>query len=138
MRIEQVLTNLISNAVKFTPAEGTVTVLGEDLGDRIRMAVRDTGIGIPKEEQEKIFQRFYQVDSSATRSYRGAGLGLTICKFIVEYHRGRIWVESEEGKGSTFYFELPKELPKDEDLVIDFTTPIRRRRAGGENEFHHR
>jgi len=138
MRIEQVLTNLISNAVKFTPAEGTVTVLGEDLGDRIRMAVCDTGIGIPKEEQEKIFQRFYQVDSSATRSYRGAGLGLTICKFIVEYHRGRIWVESEEGKGSTFYFELPKELPKDEDLVIDFTTPIRRRRAGGENEFHHR
>ncbi|MBC7235780.1 MAG: GAF domain-containing protein [Chloroflexi bacterium] len=127
MRIEQVLTNLISNAIKFTPAGGSITVSGEDLGDQVRMWVRDTGIGIPKEEQGRIFQRFYQVDGGATRSYTGTGLGLTISKFIIEYHHGRIWVESEEGKGSTFYFVLPKKLPQDENLVIDFTTPARRR-----------
>ena len=126
MRIEQVLTNLISNAIKFTPAKGLITLAAVDRGDRLQVSVKDTGIGISKEEQENVFQRFYQVDSSATRSYRGAGLGLTICKFIVEYHHGRIWVESTEGKGSTFYFELPKELPKDDALVIDFTIPAER------------
>ncbi|MBN1401561.1 MAG: GAF domain-containing protein [Anaerolineae bacterium] len=126
MRIEQVLTNLISNAIKFTPEKGSVTVMAEDLGDQVQVSVRDTGIGIPKEEQPQIFQRFYQVDSSATRSYRGAGLGLTICKFIIEYHHGTIWVESELGEGSTFSFVLPKELPQDQELVIDFTTPVRR------------
>jgi len=127
MRIEQVLTNLITNAIKFTPEEGSVTVLAADFGSQVRVAVKDTGIGIPEEEQARIFERFYQVDGSATRAYRGAGLGLTICKFIVEYHHGRIWVESKEGEGSTFSFVLPKELPKDEALVIDFTTPARRR-----------
>ncbi len=69
------------------------------------------------------------MDSGATRAYRGAGLGLTICKFIVEYHHGRIWVESEEGQGSSFRFVLPKRLPKDEDLVIDFTIPAGRPQA---------
>lgn len=130
MRIEQVLINLVSNACKFTPAEGRVTITAEDLGEWVQVSVTDTGIGIPKAEQAKIFQRFYQVDSGATRAYRGAGLGLTICKFIVEYHRGRIWVESEEGQGSTFRFVLPKKLPKDEDLVIDFTIPAGRPKAG--------
>ncbi len=122
-RIEQVLTNLVSNGCKFTPAGGSVTVSAEDLGDQVRVAVRDTGIGIAEGEQQRVFQRFHQVDGSATRSYRGTGLGLTICKFIVEYHHGRIWVESTEGQGSTFYFVLPKMLPSNEDLVIDFTTP---------------
>jgi signal transduction histidine kinase len=126
MRIEQVLTNLVSNAIKFTPAEGAITIAAVDLGERVQVSVSDTGIGISEEEQKNVFERFYQVDSSATRSYRGAGLGLTICKFIVEYHHGEIWVESKEGEGSTFYFALPKELPKDEALVIDFTTPARR------------
>jgi len=126
MRIEQVLTNLVSNAIKFTPAKGAITIAAVDLGERVQVSVRDTGIGIPEDEQKNVFERFYQVDSSATRSYRGAGLGLTICKFIVEYHHGEIWVESKEGEGSTFYFALLKELPKDEALVIDFTTPARR------------
>ena len=121
MRIEQVLTNLVSNAIKFTPEEGTVTISGRDLGKEVLVCVTDTGIGIPKEEQARVFQRFYQVDGSVTRSYRGAGLGLTICKFIVEYHHGRIWVESQVGRGSTFSFVLPKELPQETDLVIDFT-----------------
>jgi len=127
MRIEQVLTNLISNAIKFTPANGAVSVLARDIGEQVQISVQDTGIGIPEAEQAKVFQRFYQVDSSATRSYRGTGLGLTICKFIVEYHHGRIWVESQEGQGSTFHFVLPKQLPKDEALVIDFTIPATRR-----------
>lgn len=128
MRIEQVLTNLVSNALKFTPAQGRVTISATDLGDEVRVSVSDTGIGISEQEQSRVFRRFYQVDSGATRSYRGAGLGLTICKFIVEYHHGRIWVESKVGVGSTFHFVLPKRLPKDEDLVIDFTIPAARRR----------
>jgi len=132
MRIEQVLTNLVSNAIKFTPAGGSIWVLAEDAGDQVHVAVKDTGIGIPEEEQDKIFQRFYQVDSSVTRAYRGAGLGLTICKFIVEYHHGRIWVESKVNVGSTFHFTLPKILPKDEALVIDFTIPAERREASQE------
>jgi PAS domain S-box-containing protein len=127
MRIEQVLTNLVSNACKFTPAGGSVTIEGQDLGNQVRIAVRDTGIGIPKEEQTRIFQRFYQVEGGATRSYTGTGLGLTISKFIVEHHYGRIGVESEEGEGSTFFFVLPIKLPQDEDLVIDFTRPTQRR-----------
>ena len=127
MRMEQVLTNLMTNAIKFTPAEGSVCVSAMDVGNQVRVSVRDTGIGIPEEEQARVFERFYQVDGGPTRSYRGAGLGLTICKFIVEYHHGRIWVESKEGEGSTFFFVLPKELPKDEAMVIDFTTPAERR-----------
>ena len=127
MRIEQVLTNLVSNACKFTPAGGSVTIEAQDFGNQVRIAVRDTGIGIPQEEQARIFQRFYQVEGGATRSYTGTGLGLTISKFIVEHHYGRIGVESEEGEGSTFFFVLPIKLPQDEDLVIDFTRPTQRR-----------
>ncbi len=136
MRIEQVVTNLVSNAIKFTPAEGSIRIFAEEAGEQMHVTVKDTGIGIPEEEQDKIFQRFYQVDSSVTRAYRGAGLGLTICKFIVEYHHGRIWVESQVDTGSTFHFVLPKLLPKDEALVIDFTVPAEKRSqpavAGGD------
>ncbi|NLG29355.1 MAG: GAF domain-containing protein [Chloroflexi bacterium] len=130
-RIEQVITNLVSNAIKFTPAGGAVTVTADDLGEQVRVAVADTGIGIAEDELPRVFQRFYQVDGSATRSYRGTGLGLTICKFIVEYHSGRIWAESTVGRGSTFYFALPKTLPSTEDLVIDFTTSAAQRSAEG-------
>jgi len=127
MRITQVITNLAHNAIKFTPKGGSVTVGAVDLGEQIRVSVSDTGIGIPIDEQEKIFDRFYQVDSTTTRPYRGTGLGLTICKHIVEYHQGRIWAEGEEGKGSTFFFILPKKLEAAEVLAIDFTTlPPRR------------
>jgi len=126
MRIEQVLTNLMTNAIKFTPAGGTVTVSARDIGDEIEVSVRDTGIGIAEDELPRVFERFYQVDSSASRSYRGAGLGLTICEFIVEYHHGSIRAESTLGEGSTFLFTLPKKLPTDEALVIDFTRPARR------------
>lgn len=120
-RIEQVLTNLVHNSIKFTPAAGTVTVSVTDIGEQIQVAVADTGIGIPASELNRIFDRFYQVDSSSTRHYRGTGLGLTICKHIVEYHHGRIWVESEEGRGSTFTFVLPKRIEAGEgQLLLDF------------------
>jgi len=125
-RLEQVISNLCFNAIKFTPS-GSVTVRVADLGAEVQLSVTDTGIGIPADQLERIFDRFYQVDSSATRSYRGAGLGLTICKHIVEYHGGRIWVESEEGKGSTFHFVLPKEQPQPEALTVDFSAPARRK-----------
>ena len=127
MRITQVITNLAHNAIKFTPKGGSVTVGAVDLGEQIRVSVSDTGIGIPPDEREKIFDRFYQVDSTTTRPYRGTGLGLTICKHIVEYHQGMIWAEGEEGKGSAFLFTLPKKLEAAEALAIDFTTlPPRR------------
>jgi two-component system phosphate regulon sensor histidine kinase PhoR len=104
-RLEQVLVNLIHNAVKFTRAGGEV-VLGSEAGiGEIRFAVRDTGIGIPMEDVPRIFERFYRVDKSRTGS--GTGLGLSIAKHIVEAHGGKIWVESVEGKGSTFYFTIP-------------------------------
>lgn len=128
MRIEQVLTNLVTNAIKFTPVTGSVTLSALDMGEHVQVSVQDTGIGIPEEELARVFERFYQVDGGAARSYRGAGLGLTICKFIVEYHHGEIWAESREGEGSTFHFTLLKQLPKDEALVIDFTTPAQRAR----------
>ena len=82
-----------------------------------------TGIGIPKSELRRVFDRFYQVDSSSTRHYRGTGLGLTISKHIIEYHQGRIWAESEEGEGSTFFFLLPKHIGAEADeLLLDFMT----------------
>jgi len=112
-RLEQVLVNLIHNAVKFTRSGGEVvleaeTVPGEaPYGDVIRFAVRDSGIGIPTDDVTRIFERFYRVDKSRTGS--GTGLGLSIAKHIVEAHKGRIWAESVEGQGSTFYFMIPIE-----------------------------
>ncbi len=106
-RIEQVLRNLLSNAVKYSPDGGTITVQGR--GDRWQLLIRvsDEGIGIPPHEQEHVFERFYRVENEVTRRTRGAGLGLSVCRSIVEAHGGHIWVESTPGKGSTFYFTLP-------------------------------
>jgi two-component system, NtrC family, sensor histidine kinase KinB len=127
-RLEQVLTNLVENALKFTPTGGLITVSGAQVGERVRLTVADTGIGIPPDEQERVFDRFYQVDGSERRAYRGTGLGLSICKHIVEHHNGRIWVESDglPGHGSRFQVELPITLRPDEAPTIDFTTPARR------------
>lgn len=110
-RLEQVLVNLIHNAVKFTKPGGEISLEaktvsgGVPYGDSIRFAVRDTGVGIPEESLSRIFERFYRVDRSRTGS--GTGLGLSISKHIVEAHGGRIWAESEEGRGSVFYFIIP-------------------------------
>ena len=121
-RLEQVVTNLMDNAIKFTQAGGSVTIWAEDIGDYIQVSVRDTGIGIPPEQQVRIFDRFYQVDSGANRQYKGTGLGLTICRHIVEHHRGRIWVESEPGQGATFHFTVYKHLEEGDIGALDFTT----------------
>jgi len=128
VRLEQVLTNLVENAIKFTAPGGQVRLTGGELGDRVRLTVADTGIGIPPDEQERIFDRFYQVDGSERRAYRGTGLGLSICKHLVERHNGRIWVESDglAGHGSRFHVELPMELRPAEAPTIDFTTSVKR------------
>ena len=104
-RLEQVMVNLIHNAVKFTRAGGEVVLLAEPVDGSVRFGVCDTGIGIPEDEVSRIFERFYRVDKS--RAGGGTGLGLSIAKHIVEAHRGKIWAESREGEGSTFYFTIP-------------------------------
>jgi signal transduction histidine kinase len=105
-RITQCLMNLVGNALKFTK-RGRVAVWVELQGSELLYHVSDTGIGIPKEELENIFGEFQQVDTAMTREFTGTGLGLNITKKFVEMHGGRIWVESELGKGSTFFFAIP-------------------------------
>jgi len=104
-RIEQVLVNLIHNAVKFTRPGGDIALLAEAGESVVRFAVKDTGMGIPAEDVPRIFERFYRVDKS--RAGGGTGLGLSISKHLIESHKGQIWAESIEGKGSTFFFTLP-------------------------------
>jgi len=106
-RITQVLTNLIENAIKFSPANESILVNGTLEDEGLHLKVTDHGAGIPKKDMEKVFDRFYQVDSSTKRKKGGSGLGLAVCKSIVEAHKGSIWVESELGKGSTFHIILP-------------------------------
>ena len=108
-RIIQVLTNLIKNAIKATtPKNGKVQIFVEDKPDEVKISVKDNGTGLPKDSLDKIFRKFYQVDTSTTREKGGSGLGLSICKGIVENHGGKIWVESEFGKGATLSFTLQK------------------------------
>ncbi|MBN2100032.1 MAG: HAMP domain-containing protein [Dehalococcoidia bacterium] len=104
-RIEQVLVNLIHNAIKFTPTGGRVTVSAKAEGDRLIVSVSDTGVGIPEDDLPRVFERFYKADRA--RAGGGTGLGLAIAKHVVEAHGGRIWVESVEGRGATFNFGLP-------------------------------
>lgn len=104
-QIDQVLINLIHNAIKFTLPGGTVTVGAQNKDDRVVFSVRDSGVGIREEDLPRIFERFYKTDRA--RAGKGTGLGLSIAKHVVEMHGGKIWVESEEGKGSAFYFSIP-------------------------------
>ncbi len=107
-RMLQVLTNLLGNALHYTPSGGSVMVKAYRRGSEIAIAVRDTGEGIPAEHLPHIFQRFYRVDKSRSRTGGGTGIGLTIAKHLVEAHGGRIWAESPgKGQGSTFTFTLP-------------------------------
>ncbi|MGQ0638897.1 MAG: sensor histidine kinase, partial [Nitrososphaerota archaeon] len=108
-RITQVLTNLIKNSLKVVqPKTGKVEVLSEDSQNQVKISVRDNGRGIPADALTKIFRKFYQVDTSTTREKGGSGLGLSICKGIIQAHGSEIHVESELGRGSTFSFTLPK------------------------------
>ena len=107
-RLSQVLDNLVNNAIKFSQPGGTITLRLRDERSFTRIEVQDMGIGVPADKLEKIFDRFYQADGSSTRRYGGVGLGLAICKSILTAHGGKIWAESETGKGSRFIFTLPK------------------------------
>jgi heavy metal sensor kinase len=109
VRLQQLFTNLIDNAIKYTP-EGSIRITVEKDGGNAVVQVRDTGIGIPQGEQEKIFKRFYRVDKSRSKEGGGVGLGLSITEWIVHAHRGKIGVESEIGKGSTFTVYLPVQM----------------------------
>lgn len=106
-RLIQVLTNLVNNAIKFTPENGRITICGEVDGSFARVSVDDTGIGIAKENQGRIFERFEQVRTEIKMDHKGTGLGLSICKELIKLHHGKIWVESEPGKGSRFVFTVP-------------------------------
>ena len=114
-KLTQVLTNLVSNALKFSgpgsPVDITAKVIKgrreTDAGDLIQVSVADRGIGIPENLRQKIFEQFFQIETGTSRKYRGAGLGLYICKSFVEMHGGKIWVESVPDKGSTFHFTIP-------------------------------
>jgi signal transduction histidine kinase len=106
-RITQVVTNLLSNAIKFSPAGGDVRIEASVVDRVLRLSVRDHGDGIAAKDLPKLFKKFQQIDSGSTRKVGGTGLGLVICKGIIEQHGGRIGVESEPGEGSTFWFTLP-------------------------------
>ena len=129
-RLIQILYNLISNAIKFTPDGGKVSVYCKKSGSRALISVIDTGIGISAEDQRKLFQPFTQIDASASRQYCGTGLGLALVKKIVNLHQGDIWVESDPGKGSTFTFAIPLRKPfelrkADEVELEDITHRVR-------------
>jgi PAS domain S-box-containing protein len=113
-KVDQILTNLINNAIKYSPRGGEVRVKGVAEGDTVLISVSDQGIGIPAEHLPKIFERFHRVDNRDTREAGGTGIGLFLVKHLVERHGGTIWVESEEGKGSTFYFRLPLQPPPEQ------------------------
>jgi two-component system phosphate regulon sensor histidine kinase PhoR len=102
--------NLLHNAVKFTPAGGSITVSAQALEKEVQFCISDTGVGISAEDLPRIFERFYKADRS--RSGGGTGLGLSIARHIIEAHGGRIWAESKEGQGSIFFFTLPIASPR--------------------------
>jgi signal transduction histidine kinase len=120
-RLVQVVSNLVNNAVKYSPDGGTVTLASRTEGDFALISVTDTGVGIPPDEIGHVFERFRRVRSGAAQSIPGTGLGLTIVKQIVEMHGGKIWVESAVGHGSAFHFTLP--------LAAENITPLQRRHA---------
>lgn len=129
-RILQTLTNLVSNAIKYSPGNINVQISARlNANNMVEIAVKDSGLGIPREAQAQLFSKFYRVDNSDRREIGGTGLGLAICREIVEAHGGKIWLESELGAGSTFYFTLPtivpraqaiprEALPQDERLIL--------------------
>jgi len=131
-KIEQILTNLVGNAIKFTPEGGEISVSAKPFKEEehmVAISVRDSGIGIPGDQLDRIFEKFHQVEDSLRRSVTGTGLGLAITKGLVEAHHGRIWVESEIGKGSTFTFTLPMSKGEKRDIHFRFTLNREFRRA---------
>ncbi|WHX40615.1 cell wall metabolism sensor histidine kinase WalK [Mesobacillus sp. AQ2] len=114
-KITQVLDNIISNAMKYSPEGGTITFKVKELDDQIVASISDEGVGIPKDNLDKIFDRFYRVDKARTRKLGGTGLGLAIAKEMVNAHGGKIWADSVEGKGTTVQFTLPYDRSAEDD-----------------------
>jgi signal transduction histidine kinase/methyl-accepting chemotaxis protein len=124
-KIDLVFSNLLSNAIKFTPGKGRIEVAAQDYGEAILVSVHDNGVGIAVENQERIFERFYQVRVDHIAGHGGMGIGLTTVKHLVELHGGQVWVESEVGEGSTFFFTLPKVVTVDSNGALPSTTNVR-------------
>lgn len=108
-RMTQVLTNILDNALRHTPEGGRITLSAKQAGERVELAIQDSGPGLPKEETERIFERFYRADASRRRDEGGSGLGLAIAKSIVQAHNGQVWAESEPGKGLKIIISLPQQ-----------------------------
>jgi two-component system phosphate regulon sensor histidine kinase PhoR len=106
-KLRQVLANLVDNAIKYSPEGGRMDVRLSRADDRVRFTVHDEGIGIPSSEQGRIFEKFYRLDPQLSRGVGGGGLGLYISRELLRHMGGRIWLESEPGRGSTFFVELP-------------------------------
>lgn len=106
-KIERVILNLLSNAIKFTAPNGTILVTITSSEDKVKISIKDTGIGIPQEKQKEIFERFRQVESKLSKEFEGSGIGLSLVKSFIELHNGNILLTSEENKGSEFIIELP-------------------------------
>jgi len=130
-KLEQILTNLVGNAIKFTPEGGEISVSAKPFEEEgmVAISVRDSGLGIPADQLDKIFEKFHQVEDSLRRSITGTGLGLAITKGLVEAQQGKIWVESEVGKGSTFTFTLPMSQGEKRDVHFRFILDKEFRRA---------
>ena len=111
----QVLDNVISNALKYSPEGGNITFRLEEGTDEIQISVSDEGVGIPKDQVNKIFDRFYRVDKARSRNLGGTGLGLAIAKEMVEAHGGKIWAESKDEVGTTIFITLPFERTEEDD-----------------------
>ena len=106
-RFTQVLTNILDNALHYTPEGGRVVISARQSGDQVEVAIQDNGPGVTAEEATRIFERFYRIDPSRTRDDGGSGLGLAIAKSIVEMHKGKIWAESEKGRGVKMIIQIP-------------------------------
>jgi signal transduction histidine kinase len=107
-RVQRVLANLVQNALRHTPSDGTIRIEAKEAGGEVRVSVSDSGEGIPSEEIPHVFEQFFRGDRARSRDEGGSGLGLSIAQRIVAAHGGRIWADSEPGKGATFTFTLPK------------------------------
>jgi signal transduction histidine kinase len=105
------VSNLVDNAIKYTPPGGTITIGVDIVGTSLVVRVSDTGLGIAAEDQVRLFEKFYRVKRRETVDIKGSGLGLAIVKSIIEWHNGRVWVESQLGSGATFYIALPIQSP---------------------------
>ena len=114
-KMMQVIDNIMNNAIKYSPDGGVITVRLVQNLNHVILSISDQGLGIPRKDLGKIFDRFYRVDKARSRAQGGTGLGLAIAKEIVEAHHGRIWADSSEGQGSTFYISLPYEPMSEED-----------------------